>query len=142
VLGWMLCGVLFLIADAAESTIHVSDYAALAGLYVERVLAWWGVGRWGAKLRGRRLLGWTVGGTVLNAAFDVAVVAGLLGGWISAAVVLVFVGLFIWLIEDPGRRQELQDQFFAVPLCRQCEYNLTGNLSGICPECGTPIARD
>jgi uncharacterized RDD family membrane protein YckC len=26
-------------------------------------------------------------------------------------------------------------------LCRTCGYNLTGNISGICPECGTPIGR-
>ncbi|MEZ6086319.1 MAG: hypothetical protein R3E58_20745 [Phycisphaerae bacterium] len=26
------------------------------------------------------------------------------------------------------------------PICHQCRYNLTGNESGICPECGTPIA--
>lgn len=24
-------------------------------------------------------------------------------------------------------------------LCTQCEYDLTGNVSGVCPECGTPI---
>jgi hypothetical protein len=24
--------------------------------------------------------------------------------------------------------------------CRQCDYDLTGNISGRCPECGTPIA--
>lgn len=24
-------------------------------------------------------------------------------------------------------------------LCNRCEYNLTGNVSGICPECGTPL---
>lgn len=24
--------------------------------------------------------------------------------------------------------------------CQQCGYDLTGNVSGICPECGTPIA--
>jgi len=23
--------------------------------------------------------------------------------------------------------------------CHSCNYNLTGNISGICPECGTPI---
>jgi hypothetical protein len=23
--------------------------------------------------------------------------------------------------------------------CQSCDYNLTGNVSGICPECGTPI---
>jgi hypothetical protein len=26
-------------------------------------------------------------------------------------------------------------------LCRQCSYNLTGNVSGRCPECGTAIPR-
>jgi hypothetical protein len=24
--------------------------------------------------------------------------------------------------------------------CRECGYNLTGNVSRVCPECGTPIA--
>jgi len=24
--------------------------------------------------------------------------------------------------------------------CRGCDYDLTGNVSGRCPECGTPIA--
>ncbi len=26
--------------------------------------------------------------------------------------------------------------------CQECGYNLTGNTSGICPECGTPIPDD
>jgi hypothetical protein len=26
-----------------------------------------------------------------------------------------------------------------VGACRKCGYNLTGNISGVCPECGTPI---
>jgi hypothetical protein len=26
-----------------------------------------------------------------------------------------------------------------IPNCPACGYNLTGNLSGICPECGTPV---
>jgi hypothetical protein len=25
------------------------------------------------------------------------------------------------------------------PRCPECDYNLTGNVSGVCPECGTPI---
>ena len=25
-------------------------------------------------------------------------------------------------------------------LCRKCGYDLTGNESGVCPECGTPVA--
>lgn len=26
--------------------------------------------------------------------------------------------------------------------CRKCGYNLTGNVSGVCPECGTPIPKE
>ena len=25
--------------------------------------------------------------------------------------------------------------------CMECSYNLTGNTSGVCPECGTPISK-
>lgn len=25
--------------------------------------------------------------------------------------------------------------------CRECGYTLTGNVSGVCPECGTRVAR-
>jgi hypothetical protein len=25
--------------------------------------------------------------------------------------------------------------------CQSCGYNLTGNTSGVCPECGTPVAK-
>ena len=25
--------------------------------------------------------------------------------------------------------------------CLTCGYNLTGNVSGVCPECGTPIDK-
>lgn len=27
-------------------------------------------------------------------------------------------------------------------ICVACDYNLTGNLSGVCPECGTPIEKN
>jgi rubrerythrin len=27
----------------------------------------------------------------------------------------------------------------AVQLCSYCGYDLTGNVSGVCPECGKPI---
>ena len=25
--------------------------------------------------------------------------------------------------------------------CHACSYNLTGNISGVCPECGTAVQR-
>lgn len=49
----------------------------------------------------------------------------------------LFAGPFIgaYLLDqaiEARRRRE--------PSCRACGYNLTGNVSGVCPECGTPIS--
>ena len=51
-----------------------------------------------------------------------AVFAALLG------CLLACVGFLRWLSRSssPGR-------------CRKCGYNLTGNVSGTCPECGTAV---
>jgi len=27
------------------------------------------------------------------------------------------------------------------PVCDSCQYDLTGNVSGICPECGAPVLQ-
>jgi len=40
------------------------------------------------------------------------------------------VGLLTWGLRGRGLPQGL---------CTRCQYNLTGNVSGVCPECGTPI---
>ncbi|MAE63484.1 MAG: hypothetical protein CMJ18_04360 [Phycisphaeraceae bacterium] len=38
-------------------------------------------------------------------------------------------------------RAEIDDDgLLARPLCPQCSYDLTGNETGTCPECGTPVA--
>lgn len=29
----------------------------------------------------------------------------------------------------------------SLPNCEKCEYDLTGNVSGVCPECGTPLSE-
>lgn len=36
----------------------------------------------------------------------------------------------------------LRDRHRQLNHCRSCGYNLTGNVSGVCPECGTPIPKD
>lgn len=47
---------------------------------------------------------------------------------------IVLVGIpAAWLIYKDSRRQPPGH-------CRSCGYDLTGNVSGICPECGTTIA--
>jgi len=108
-------------------------------LYAGRVAAWSVVGRWGAVLRGRRLLGWVVSGTLINAAFDFAAVAGLLAGWVWPAVILVGLIAFIAVLDRIGRRASLRGRFADGRFCMHCRYDLTGNLSGRCPECSIPV---
>jgi predicted RNA-binding Zn-ribbon protein involved in translation (DUF1610 family) len=45
---------------------------------------------------------------------------------------LIAVLFFLYWRRWRFRREE-------APLCRHCGYNLTGNVSGICPECGATI---
>ena len=56
---------------------------------------------------------------------------GLVGGVFSALVSLTT--RFIYVAWARRREQRMKGR------CRQCGYNLTGNVSGICPECGRPI---
>lgn len=50
-------------------------------------------------------------------------------------VVLTAVAALGLLSGHSGHRRRSQE-----PVCNRCGYNLTGNISGICPECGTPVA--
>ena len=108
-------------------------------LYVERLGSWWFVGSWGAGLRGRRLLGWILSGTMINAAFDGAVLLGLMHGWIPMAIVTASVAMFIVALHVVGRRDSLKARFSSNAICLGCGYDLTGNLSGRCPECGRTL---
>ncbi len=42
-------------------------------------------------------------------------------------------------LRGPVRRWRRRSRPLAVGFCAKCSYNLTGNTSGVCPECGTPI---
>ncbi len=108
-------------------------------LYVARIAAWWFVGTFGARLVGRRLLGWIIAGMLLNGVFDVGVYLGLNQGPIGLVGAVVVIATLIAVLEISGRRDALRARFSSDPLCTKCLYNLTGNLSGICPECGTPL---
>jgi hypothetical protein len=41
-----------------------------------------------------------------------------------------------------GVKDEDVERVLDPTLCRGCSYNLTGNISGICPECGRPLDAD
>jgi hypothetical protein len=131
-------GFLFLAMGARESSILLP--ISWVFLYAERLFSWWLVGWKGAGLRGRRLVGWVFSGTLINAAFDFAVVAGLFAGWIPPVITVGCVAVFIALLHVIGRRESLRLRFSSNVRCVQCQYDLTGNLSGRCPECGHTIA--
>jgi hypothetical protein len=56
------------------------------------------------------------------------------GGWGIVGVGFALLFMLRALLVRPKHR--------GGPICRNCRYNLTGNRSGICPECGTTIAAD
>jgi len=65
-----------------------------------------------------------------------------------------FAGVVLWVMLLYDWRQQGLDVHWDGPttaalramevrkLCHQCEYDLTGNESGVCPECGSPIATN
>ena len=51
---------------------------------------------------------------------------------------LVGFGIAVWLTRrDIRRRLRAQLAKKGIPICIPCGYDLTGNVSGTCPECGT-----
>lgn len=57
---------------------------------------------------------------------------------VGCIVALVLVRLF--RSQQPFQPDEALDNYARVPTrCGQCDYDLTGNASGICPECGWRI---
>ena len=118
---------------------YTGEFLSWGYLYVARIGAWWIVGQWGAGIRGWRLFGWIVGGMIINVAFDGAILLGLATGVLYSLCVVGGIVWFIAVLDARGRRDQLKSRFSDDPRCHICTYNLTGNLSGICPECGTPI---
>ncbi len=56
-------------------------------------------------------------------------------GGIFYVVFLLVLGVVNEVIQNRSDAREKVGQ------CRVCGYSLKGNLSGTCPECGTPIRR-
>jgi hypothetical protein len=63
--------------------------------------------------------------------------AGRYGGGPMVVVAIFELGLILNVIYRFRRKRELQRRLNG--LCQQCGYCLNGNVSGICPECGTKI---
>ena len=60
--------------------------------------------------------------------------------YILFALCLIGFGIAVWFTwQDIRRRLRAELAKKGVPICVPCGYNLTGNVSGVCPECGTKI---
>ncbi|GMU37855.1 MAG: hypothetical protein KJ057_08950 [Phycisphaerae bacterium] len=59
------------------------------------------------------------------------------GGYLAILAALTALRFARSLIMNPWTVEELRRQR---GVCVVCEYDLTGNVSGVCPECGTAIA--
>ena len=70
-------------------------------------------------------------------------VASVSPGWGLLMMLLLYIIIFgavLWFMrQDIRRRLRAQLAANGIPICVPCGYNLTGNESGVCPECGTKI---
>lgn len=139
--GFALIATILSIVESGSSNYFGVDITIIAWilLVLERLAIWCLIGWYFAGLRGRRLLGWTFSGTLIDVAYDITVMANV-GDMIWSNIILV-LGLLAFLIplHIIGRRDELRYGFTNEPRCSKCQYNLTGNLSGECPECGERV---
>jgi hypothetical protein len=55
--------------------------------------------------------------------------------WLELFVAVVVGGVGVLILLFCG------DRVLESPACTSCGYNLTGNVSGICPECGMQIEQ-
>ncbi|MCZ6698497.1 MAG: hypothetical protein O7D94_06135, partial [Planctomycetota bacterium] len=133
-------GVALILTMESESVPSVFFFAFLF-LLGTRLAIWWNIGHQNGDLLIRdALVGWTAAGTALNLAIDASIIAAVANAWWWFAGIAGVAAMFLLLLHSSGHRTALRLQYSNVPYCRKCQYNLTGNVSGICSECGTPVA--
>lgn len=100
------------------------------------VLSGWRCAR-GSQI-GRRL--WWAQGLTMFAMFIVCLGLGYVGvellGWLVLLMLWIGIGAVIGYVLTRGLA--VGDSGVS---CCTCEYDLTGNTSGVCPECGTPCVH-
>ncbi len=76
-----------------------------------------------------------------------AILHGVRGSWFQVAGasggITIAVGVVVAYIPSHLIFKSLRWETFEYDgsYCLECNYNLTGNVSGICPECGRPVAN-
>ncbi len=120
------------------SVTGAGEWVSWSALMAERALVWLAIGWWLAGLRGRRLAGWTLSGAAIDGAYDATIGASVIGGgWLPHVGVAGAVAILITGLTLVGRRRSLRARFARPGICSQCDYDLAGSVSGVCPECGT-----
>lgn len=59
-------------------------------------------------------------------------------------IVGISLSILLALLHPKTRKDfhwHIRQRLMAEGKCAQCEYDLTGNVSGICPECGSAVAK-
>jgi predicted RNA-binding Zn-ribbon protein involved in translation (DUF1610 family) len=74
------------------------------------------------------------------ATIGVIIVCAKLGPIAMCLETILFIGIGTF-VEAWQRRKRRLERLQTFPRCRVCGYNLTGNHSDICPECGTIVRR-
>lgn len=76
----------------------------------------------------------------LQGQFGQAVVAEMGYGWIAASFCAWYAPFLICTALVLSEHQlSIRRRWAALHRCLRCGYDLTGNVSGICPECGRPV---
>ncbi|MEE8170708.1 MAG: hypothetical protein V3T70_09180, partial [Phycisphaerae bacterium] len=65
---------------------------------------------------------------------------GFFGGHVPLCFLVQLPYYYVLVLMGLAIRAKLRPPVSA-HCCEECGYNLTGNVSGICPECGTPVTR-
>src|SRR5436190_1201662 len=101
--------------------------------------------------RGRQRLVFRIAGLLLLATLVVAylqpepgsrflvALIGLAASFAVGTIVLPTLDLCLRMPRVLRRRRDRRRK--AARRCRRCDYNLTGNVSGVCPECGRSVKR-
>ena len=86
-------------------------------------------------VRALRLI--TVSAVAALTAFCVATITFRAFGRVTLVVALILVPVGLMFVAN--LRQNRQHRRLTRGLCVRCGYDLTGNVSGVCPECGRCI---
>lgn len=77
----------------------------------------------------------------LQGQFGQTVIAEMGYGWIAASFCAWYAPFLICTVLVLSERQlSRRHRWAALHRCLRCGYDLRGNVSGICPECGKPIS--